>query len=86
MSAINAVFGNDGDEYYVLATGYTNDPYERDAIGRLVVYRITADRKLEFVSQLKVDGIADNLRLFQGKLLASISQKVRKMIRVPIRY
>lgn len=76
MSVVNAVFDNDGEEYYVLATGYTNDPYERDAIGRLVVYRITADRKLEFVNQLKVDGIADNLRLFQGKLLASVSQKV----------
>ncbi|KAI9495111.1 mono-functional DNA-alkylating methyl methanesulfonate N-term-domain-containing protein [Zychaea mexicana] len=73
LSLTNMVFDNDGTEYYVLGTGVMGDPYERGSTGRLLVYRITPERTLHLVNQFRTEAMVENIRPFQGKLLASVS-------------
>ncbi|KAI7852107.1 mono-functional DNA-alkylating methyl methanesulfonate N-term-domain-containing protein [Circinella umbellata] len=73
LSLTSIVFDNDGIEYYVLGTGVMSDSYERKSTGRLLVYRITPERTLHLVSQTRTTAMVENIRSFQGKLLASVS-------------
>lgn len=76
MAITTAVFENDSNEYYVLGTGVISDAFEKNSFGRLLVLRISPDRKITRISQLNTKGIVECLRPFQGKLVAAISGTV----------
>lgn len=77
LTLTSAILDIDGNEYYVLGTGIPNSEFETKATGRLVVMRVTPERKLKVVGQTRTKGMVDCVTPFQGKLVASIGSTVR---------
>lgn len=72
LSATTMTFNHDSSEYYIVATGKETDEYETNSLGRIIVFQVSPERKLKFISQIITEGMVECVRPFLGQLLASV--------------
>ncbi|CAO3588837.1 unnamed protein product [Absidia cylindrospora] len=82
LAAITLTFDQDENEYYVIATGRDSDAFETTSSGRILVLQVqqqqqqehrTLGKRLSLVHQIRTQGgMVEQLRAFQGKLIASV--------------
>lgn len=81
LSAISTTFDQDENEYYVVATGRDSDAFETASSGRILVLRMHRhgnENRFALVSQIRTEGMVEQVAAFKGKLVASVHGKVMK--------
>lgn len=75
-SIISCQFSDDPAVYYVVGTAYALPEETEPTKGRILVF-LVEEHKLQLVAEKETKGAVHSLNAFNGKLLASINQKVQ---------
>ncbi|KAK9457102.1 CPSF A subunit region-domain-containing protein [Dipodascopsis uninucleata] len=67
----------DGSEYIVVGTGYISDEKEEYENGRILVFEVTADKKLSLLLSSSVNGGVYALEILEDKLVSAVNSLVR---------
>lgn len=63
-------------EYFIVGTARVNPDELEPSKGRLLVFEVTADRRICLVNECEVPGAAFSMAMVEGKLAVGVSSKV----------
>ncbi|CAA0805711.1 DNA damage-binding protein 1a [Striga hermonthica] len=75
-SILSCSFSNDNNAYYCIGTAYVLPEENEPTKGRILVF-VVVDRKLQRIAEKETGGAVHSLNAFNGKLLATINQKIQ---------
>lgn len=75
MCLISCSFSNDNNAYYCVGTGFVDQNGDKLDKGRVLVL-LVEDGKLKLVAEKEISSNIPSLNAFQGKLLASVLDKI----------